>query len=104
MTGNTMPGDQRAIYRTEYDPTATDGLVSAITDAVASVSESSPTELEPLYDSIDVDALSALFAPTVSGEERRGQVTFPYGDYQITVVADGEQTVEVLVADPDGGV
>ena len=65
-----------------------------IIDEVARRSDRQPTDLEPLYRYVDVEALDALVA---SASNATGEVTvrFVYADeYAITVGRDGEVDVE----------
>ncbi|WP_396611746.1 HalOD1 output domain-containing protein [Haloferax sp. S1W] len=64
------------------------GLV--IVETVESYAGLSAIE-EPLYESIDTDALESLIRPLVEGQERLGiEVRFPYGDYQLAVTSAGD--------------
>jgi len=58
---------------------------TVIVDAVSERADTAVTELPPLYDVVDPDALDALFA----GSETFGVVTFEYAGYDVTVRADG---------------
>ncbi|WP_121743038.1 HalOD1 output domain-containing protein [Natronorubrum halophilum] len=63
-----------------------DGSVSiAIVTAVASKRDVDPTELPPLYEWIEPDALDALFEPTRRGGPRRGHLEFTYDGHEIGV-------------------
>lgn len=64
-----------------------------IIEAVAAHSNIPMTELPPLFDSIDPDALDALFQPAMSN----GRIAFAYDNYQVTVDSNGD--VEL---NPDG--
>jgi hypothetical protein len=56
-----------------------------VIEAVAAREGVSPTELpEPLYESIDPDALDALF------QVGTGRVLFEYLSYEVTVTSDGD--------------
>ncbi|RBI60511.1 hypothetical protein DMJ13_18385 [halophilic archaeon] len=55
-------------------------------------------DLPPLYQSIDPDALEALFAPKDDGSKRsEGHVTFTHAGHHITVSSDG--TVDITPSD-----
>lgn len=69
------------------DPEA--GLATDVVLAVAELSESDPTELPPLSDVIDADALDRLFGPGHSGDGS-DRVSFNYHGYRVTVCRDGE--------------
>ncbi|WP_139136143.1 HalOD1 output domain-containing protein [Haladaptatus sp. W1] len=64
-----------------------------IQEAIAARKHSEWSDCPPLYDVIDPDALDRLFAPTQTGTERHGTVTFYYCDYQVTV--NGDRTVDL---------
>lgn len=49
-----------------------------------------PTELPPLHDTIETDALDALFA---SAEHASGRVEFTYSGYNVSI--DGENHIHV---------
>lgn len=64
----------------EVTPNVTRGLSEAIVTAVAEREDAAPTEVPPLYDTIDPDALDRLF-----DGRRPGEVTFEYAGYEVTV-------------------
>lgn len=61
---------------------------------IADHEEVDPTELPPLYHSLDPTALNSLFESTAGGGSRTGRVTFTYGRKRIAVDSDGDVTVE----------
>ena len=79
-----------AEHRYEW-PDDTD-LSVAVIEAVASVSGRDPTEIEPMYEYVDPDALDALFE---SGERRTAgsTVSFPVADHLVVAHSDGEIAV-----------
>jgi hypothetical protein len=71
------------------DTTETDGRLSfEVVASVAAKTGREPSEMEPLYNVVDTDALDGLF------EGANGTVRFPYEGYRVTVSADGSVTVE----------
>lgn len=60
----------------------TESVVETITTSVASLEQTTPDKLRPLYEVIDTDALEGLFRDT------RGRLTFEYLDYEVTVYHD----------------
>ena len=73
-----------------------DGDVSiAIVTAIATKRDVEPTELPPLYESIDPDALDALFAPTRTGGPRRGRLEFTYDGHDVVVECDEGLEIEI---------
>lgn len=82
-------------YEVRHDP-ATDGsLTATITEAVEAVTGTDATALRPLYEVVDSEALSSIFAPTRTGSvsDRAGTVTFPYEGLTVRVFADGRVVV-----------
>ncbi|MFW5934842.1 MAG: HalOD1 output domain-containing protein [Halolamina sp.] len=69
-----------------------DSVAERTVQAVATTTKTDPTDLPPLYDAIDPDALVGI----VDGMTR-GEVVFTYADCRVTVTGEGSITVE-----PDG--
>ena len=89
-------GEMSEMYVTSFEPGSRPS--ECVIDAVATISGVSPTELQPLYDAIEPDALDALFDPVHRpGREPPQRLTFYYADYEITVC--GDATVEVRPVD-----
>ena len=83
-------------YHHQYDWDSSERLSSAIIAAVASVADTEPTELEPLYDCVDPDALDALFRPLSEDRPRsHGRLSFSLDEYDVTVYGHGEIIVDV---------
>mgnify|MGYP000496680950 CR=1 FL=1 len=77
-----------------------DESVSASDQVVKSIAEkdgTDPLDLPPLYESVDPDALDALFTPD-SREPVLGKATFTHAGYEVTVAYDGEV---VITASPE---
>ena len=75
---------------------AFDGDISiAVVTAVAAKRDVEPTELPPLYESIDPDALDSLFAPTQTGGPRRGRLEFTYDGHAVVVECDSDLKITV---------
>lgn len=81
------------VYQTEHDP---DGGTELSTSVLLALEELPEFDLENsenvVFDDIDLDALDDLFRP-VNGDSRSGHVTFPAGQYDVTVTATGQITV-----------
>lgn len=73
--------------------TRPDSIGVEIARAVAAETGMAVTDLPPLYERINPEALEMLFAPTVNGGLRRGRVRFTYYGYRITVSVDEEATI-----------
>lgn len=65
-----------------------------VVEALAAATETAPNELDPLYNTIDPEALDRLFRPDSSDEVR---VTFEYGGSDVEVRGDGTVAVDGTV-------
>ncbi|MFC6904943.1 HalOD1 output domain-containing protein [Halalkalicoccus tibetensis] len=80
-------------HRVEYEES--DELSFVVVSAVAAVSSSSITEIGPINDIVDPEALCELFATRPDGQARDGgRVSFRLDGYPIEIDADSR---EVLV-------
>lgn len=62
-----------------------------IVEAVADATARETTDLEPLFDVLDPDALDALVGPSPEGGRQEPlHVSFRYGDCRVSVGRDGE--------------
>lgn len=70
-----------------------ESVSTAVVRAVANVEDVPPSEIPPLYDHVDPDALDALVDR--SGEFTGGvvRITFTYLDYRLTVTQHGTVVV-----------
>ncbi len=71
-----------------------DGMAWEIVRAVADTKNCNPTDLAPLHDTIDVDALEALFERSADTQPTEGRVVFTYEGCEITVSDDAD--IEVV--------
>lgn len=87
-------------YRVDYDPQSPEPVTTVVVRAVAALTDSRPTELEPLYDAVDPDALNRLYRPESGrrGGPDDGRATFTYGGCRVQVFAAGAVEVD---PDPD---
>lgn len=78
-------------YRRDGDWEA-EPVSAAVVEAVSTLTNTPPTELDPLYNVINPDALDILYKSTYDGTPRTsgGNTTFTYNDCRVTVHADGE--------------
>ncbi|QIO24572.1 HalOD1 output domain-containing protein [Haloarcula sp. JP-L23] len=72
---------------------------TAVVTAVAEAVDREPTELEPLEERIDSDALDMFFDPDASenGRDRACRVTFPFAGCEVTV----NQGRSIVVSAPE---
>lgn len=95
----TSATESTSIHRTSYDASTDGSLDSAIVVAIAEASTTAPCDIEPLYETVDPDALTKLFSPkTTGGPRRRGMVSFVHHDCRVTI--DGNE----IIVEPDRSV
>lgn len=89
LTPNGGSSDSRDVFHVSFDPDE-ESIVEVVTNAVAVIHNEEPTELDPLHEVVDVDALEELVAP--SGDDRPGadEVEFVYEGLAVVVDADGD--------------
>jgi hypothetical protein len=76
---------------TAGDTESTWDLPTTIIRQVAVKTNADTTALKPLYNTIDPDALKALFAAKADGSLRsQGQVVFKYSGCEVTVTSKGD--------------
>ncbi|ADD03888.1 uncharacterized protein Nmag_0297 [Natrialba magadii ATCC 43099] len=71
----------------------TDELCRRVVETVAESEQCDVTELPPLYNAVEPDAICALFTSTSTHDRDTGQVTFLYCGYRVTVDASGSISV-----------
>lgn len=72
------------------DQREADVLAIAVLEAVAEREDTDITELPPLAESINPEALNTLFSPRLDGTPRGGgHVQFSYAGYTVTVQSTG---------------
>jgi len=71
-----------------------DSISLRVIEALADATDTAPNELDPLYNTIDPEALDQLFRPDSSDEIR---VTFEYGDSHVEIRGDGTVVVDGTV-------
>ena len=76
-------------HHVTYDDSTDESLLDVVVGAIATVNDCDPLEVDPLYHTIDPEALEALFASGPEGP-RHGAVTFIV-DGLIVSVTDGRR-------------
>ncbi|WP_178915566.1 HalOD1 output domain-containing protein [Natronomonas gomsonensis] len=74
-----------AEYDSESDSSATEAIISALAEAVGV----EPTNLPPLFDYVDPDALNALFEPSDSATNGDTLLSFQVDTWNVFVRSDG---------------
>jgi len=75
--------------RGSFDWTDAETVSAAVVAAVGSVAGKSATELPPLYDAVDPDALDALF-DRANGDGQLRTVAFSFDGHRVVLEASGE--------------
>jgi len=94
MVHSTVPTDDdrasTAVTKT-YDRDAGEQPSEAVVAAVAEATDRDKTDLRPLFERVDPDALDRLFAPTAgdAGRASNGRVRFRFEGCDVSIHADG---------------
>ena len=81
-------------YRLRHEWWRDRPLSTAVSMGVAAVTNTAPTDQDPLFESVDPDALNQLFdLSEESTEHCEGQMTFSFNECKVTVYSDG--TIEI---------
>jgi hypothetical protein len=76
------------VHRNSLSGVPPESLVVAVTETVAERRGVEPTDLRPLSEVINPDALNAVFEPADTAARNEGRVVFPYYGYEVRVTAD----------------
>lgn len=97
MTEDSVDGDGPSRFHTRHDWGDGDCISTTVINAVAAVVGKAPSDLQPLYDAIDPDALDSLlrsFRCTEAGGDR-AVVAFRFDECEVTVESDGTIWIEL---------
>lgn len=84
---------QAEVHRVEYDPEIDDSLCYTLVRSVGAITNDEPLAVEPLYNSVDPDALEAFVRSLRRSNEERGSVEFPLHGCHVMVQGNG--TIEI---------
>lgn len=92
---------KEAAHVSEFEWGSERTLSEAVIDAVATAAGVDALQLDPLYESVDPDALDTIFMPEASGRLREGDasVAFTVSGYDIVVKSYGR----IIVYEADEG-
>lgn len=77
--------EEDEVYRLAYDREV-DTTSLAIIAAVAAIADTDPVDLDPLYSTIDPEAVDTLFDGSATGQIRSTvRVSFHFNEFEITV-------------------
>lgn len=84
-------------YRFNHDWTSDERVSTTIVYVVAALTNTPPTSIEPLYETVNPDALDHLFFPTTTEGCCRSDATlrFTFHDCDITVANDGSVVIHL---------
>lgn len=86
---------------TTIDPQGQESVSTTVVHALADAKEVDPLELDPLYETLDPDALDALFAPVEGSESgRHGKVSFTTNGYEVEVTSTGRVHLTPQAVEP----
>lgn len=77
--------DPAVVYHSSPGETNAEAVVTALSSA----SGIDGTDLNPIYEAVDPDALNDLFGPRNRGTPPDGHVAFDHGSYHVRVESDG---------------
>jgi len=77
------------VVDTSFDESGEESVVGAVVDAIAEAEGVDSTEIEPLYDVVDLDALSRLFEDQNGTDGSDTLLTFTIDTWNVFVRADG---------------
>lgn len=80
---DSLPISASIAYEAIWDRTSGETPVTAVVTAITAVDGCDPTDLPPLYEAIDPDALTRSFPPNGDGGVDR--LVFQYAGYDVTV-------------------
>lgn len=72
---------------------------TAVVEAVATTTDRSPTEMDPIHNCIDTDALDRLFDPENLNTEKNITVAFRYEG--VDVVVESQRGIEIRASPED---
>lgn len=76
-----------------YELSAEESPTEGVVQALATAAGASPLELDPLYNTLDPEALDTLFSPSPSGGRSGEYIVFEYEGYEVTFFSEGRVTV-----------
>ena len=93
-TGNVGPDDR--VVRAEYDWSTTPPS-TAVIETVAVATNRESTDIGPLYEHVDPDALDSFIFPDGAAKDHDSRlVSFEFGGKHVTVRATGEVTIQSI--------
>jgi hypothetical protein len=79
----------KPVVDAEFRPEGDESPTTAIVEALATAAGTGLTELQPLYEAIDTDALDRLFAGCPGDDDTEAVLSFTVDTWNVFVRADG---------------
>jgi len=77
------------VVDSRYDADEQQPLADVLVETIAGAAKTDPTELPPLYDAVDLDALTRLFERHDGSAESNAMLSFTFETWNVFVRADG---------------
>lgn len=97
QTDRSSSNRDAVTYTPDPDESLADAVLRALYEAASDDTETTTVDvvetLDPLYETIDLEALDRLFRPESDDNTTQGTVSFVHAGYDVTVTAAGDVTV-----------
>ena len=87
-----MAGKRDEVFHVEFDES--DDVAATVVRSVAAILGCPPLDLTPLGAGIDTEMLAAMVEQGSGGTTRRGEYTFTYEGFEVTVDTGGDIWIE----------
>lgn len=84
-------------YQFSHDWTSDERISTTIVYVVCALTNTPPTSINPLYETVNPDALDSLFSPlpTKTCRSSDATVSFTFNDCDVTVASDGDVVINL---------
>lgn len=93
LTPNGGTDDEHDVFHRSFRP-GVESVDTVLVESVSVIHNVDEDELDPLYDTVDPDALTGLFEGATSDESNIEEVQFVYEELEVTIVSDGHIWLE----------
>lgn len=95
-TQDDVPDGRTEIHHVRYDPASDVEASELLVTAIADITDTNPLELEPLYETVDIDTVDD-FVNSDSHPDVGGHISLVFEGYDVRVHASG--LIEIEPAD-----
>lgn len=92
-TPDDVPNRRAPTHHVHYDPASDANASELLVGAVADIDDADPLELEPLYETVDPDAIDD-FVSSECHPDVGGHMSFAFAGYDVRVHASGLLEIE----------